>query len=115
MDSFQAIRNPLTLLFGVKLVQKRWRKSDRQFMDLAEDVNAAVRSLMHKTTEKLQSIREGQKKNIVQLLYDQMKKTNLSEQEKITEDQIIDEIKTFMIAGTDTTSNFLTACIFYVF
>ena len=33
----------------------------------------------------------------------------------MTDRDIIDDIKTFVIAGTDTTSNFLTAMLLYVY
>jgi cytochrome P450 len=35
-------------------------------------------------------------------------------EEKITNEEIIDEIKTFMVAGSDTTTSFITAMLFFV-
>ena len=43
-----------------------------------------------------------------------MKMEASNEVDKITDRDIIDDIKTFVIAGTDTTSNFLAAMILFV-
>jgi cytochrome P450 len=49
------------------------------------------------------------------LLEERKKMEQHSETEKITDRDIIDDIKTFVIAGTDTTSNFITAMLLYVY
>ena len=45
------------------------------------------------------------------------RKKNIEEGQKISinNEELIDEIKTFVIAGSETTSNFLVAMIFFVF
>ena len=64
-------------------------------------------------------IRKGEKKlqkSIIELLIEERKK-NIEEGQKISisNEELIDEIKTFVIAGSETTSNFLVAMIFFVF
>jgi cytochrome P450 / NADPH-cytochrome P450 reductase len=43
------------------------------------------------------------------------KKKDQEDKYPITDEGIVDDIITFMIAGTETTSNFLVAMIFYIF
>ena len=49
------------------------------------------------------------------MIEEQLKEEEGSERKGISERDLIDEIKTFVLAGSETTSNFLVAMLFYAF
>ena len=49
------------------------------------------------------------------LLAEQKKSKTFSEGVVISDKELIDEIKTFIIAGTESTSNFIVGMIFLIF
>ena len=77
-----------------------------------EDVdNVLLSFVMNKSREEEIGSEKGHK-TIVELLLSQRKKEgNIY----ISDDEIVDQIKTFVVAGSDTTSNTLTAMLLHVF
>lgn len=48
----QSIKDPLLLIFGSTLLNKRWRKFDKTFMDLNDQVNSILKGYIHQMDKK---------------------------------------------------------------
>jgi cytochrome P450 len=115
VDSFS---DPLILIFGERLIRQQWRARDREFVQLRADINAILRSYITQAQEDLEKEDSSKgSKSIVKLLLAERKNAKQGEEEdfSITDEELADEIKTFVIAGSETTSNFLNAMLLYIF
>ena len=99
-------------------MKKRWRKADRELLDLWSELNVILGDILKEfelRNKKGSKLDEDKKKvkSLVELLIEERNSGN-TESTLSTED-LIDEIKTFVIAASDTTANYLTAMLFYMF
>ena len=97
--------DPLLLLFGQKLYKRGWRKFDREFVSLSNDIKASLKSYLKKYEETLseessQEKKKDQKSIVEMLLKQRMKSQKKDSGSVITDEELIDEIKTFVIAGS---------------
>ena len=48
---FDALYDSLLLIFGQKLLNRRWRKFDKEFCELQDDINAVLKAYIKKLEE----------------------------------------------------------------
>ena len=74
--SFISLNDPLYLLFGEKILNRRWRKIDRHILDLKNQTNAILKSFIKGFEEKIKEGKEERtQKSIVKLLIEERNKS----------------------------------------
>ena len=109
--AMKTLKDPVLLMFGEKFLKKGWRQFDRDFLKQKNEVNAILDNCIRKYQQN--EFRTAQKeKSIVELILSQR---DAAKENFISDEELRDEIKTFVVAGSETTSNFLVGLVFYVF
>ena len=48
----ELLNDPLLIIFGEKLLNRRWRKTDKEFCELKDGINQILHSYIEKEVEK---------------------------------------------------------------
>ena len=56
--TYSKVSDPLYLLFGEKILNRRWRKIDRDILDLKNQTNAILKSFIKGFEEKIKEGKE---------------------------------------------------------
>jgi len=106
--------NPLTSLFGSKLMRLGLFKRHRELTKDIKEFKAFCKKIVENKMKEFSKLKEDQKslesKNLLWIFYEQRLK---SPEDAFTDDEIIDEFITFFFAGMDTTGLLLTAMAYY--
>ena len=56
--SYASLNDPLYLFFGEKILNRRWRKIDRDILDMKNSINAILKSFIKGFDEKIKERKE---------------------------------------------------------
>ena len=103
---------------GKSFLKLKIRKCDQELVNYLENSDRLLKEKIHLKREAFlkNGIQESKKaKSIIDLFMIQQSKDSEGPKHNITDQDLVDDIKVFLAAGTDTTESFIVAMTFFVF
>ena len=118
LDEFiDQMLEPISLVLGQSFLKMGLRARDRQINRKIQSYNRWGASFMQKKLRNLESLNDQENpKDLIQAILAHNKECELKGhlEDVYSADDLLDEFKIFMVAGTDTTSHLLQMMIYYV-